>query len=76
MSFIPFPINHYTSHHTCLSYLLRVTVCIMSPFLLIIYRRRVFLSAEIMEKPVSGLQNTVPSTGFTLRLNAAAELVI
>ena len=32
--------------------------------------------AERMEKPGSGLQNTVPSTGATLRLSEPAELVI
>ena len=43
---------------------MRVTVCSTFPFLSIIRNVSSFLSAEMMEKPGSGLQNTVPSRGF------------
>ena len=59
-----------------LDYLLRVTVCNTFPFLSIMRSSSVFLLADTMEKPGSGLQNTVPSMGFTLRASEPAELVI
>ncbi len=59
-----------------LDYLLRVTVCSTFPFLSIMRSSSVFLPADTMEKPGSGLQNTVPSMGFTLRARDPEELVI
>lgn len=54
----------------------RVTVCNTLPCLSIIRNSSTCLSADTIEKPGSPLQNTVPSTGFTLRLSEPAELVI
>lgn len=49
-----------------LDYLLRVTVCNTFPFLSIMRSSGVFLLADTMEKPGSGLQNTVRFDGLHL----------
>lgn len=46
------------------------------PFLVNHAQFQCLLLADTMEKPGSGLQNTVPSMGFTLRASEPAELVI
>ena len=59
-----------------MGYLLRVTVCSTLPCLSIMRSSSVFLSADTMEKPGSGLQKTVLSIGLTLRLSEPEVLVI
>ena len=60
-----------------LDYLLRVTVYNTFPFLSIMRSSSVFLLADTMEKPGSGLQNTVPFDGLHLAgERKPAELVI
>ena len=56
-------------------YLLRFTVCNTRPVLSIMRSSSVRGVAEMMEKPGSGLQYTVPSVGLTLRLSEPLELV-
>lgn len=65
--------------HNKISYVrffVRVTVCNIFPFLSIMRSTNAFLSADTIENPGSGLQNTVPSIGCTLRLSDAEELVM
>ena len=50
-------------------------VCIIFPLLSIIRSFSDFFVAVMMEKPGSGLANTVPLMAFTLRAKAPAELV-
>ena len=71
-----FNISGFSVAKSLVGYLLRVTVCSTFPFLSIMRSSSVFLLADTMEKPGSGLQNTVPSMGFTLRASEPAELVI
>ena len=56
-------------------YLLRFTVCNTRPVLSIMRSSSVRGVAEMMEKPGSGLQYTVPSMALTLRLSEPLELV-
>ncbi len=56
-------------------YLLRFTVCNTRPVLSIMRSSSVRGVAEMMEKPASGLQYTVPSMALTLRLSEPLELV-
>ena len=49
-------------------------VCRTLPFLSTILRVKLFLFAERMEKPGSGLQKTVPSMALTFLAREAAEL--
>ena len=64
---------HYRLQYTC-AYFVFVTVCSTFPVLSIIYIFNDFFVADITEKPGSDEQNTVPSTGFTLRASEPAEL--